>query len=95
MRKSILILGLLLACLFPARAQFYLVGDDPGHLRWYSVESAHYQIIYPAGTDSLARNYARALEQFRVPLGRSLGGMTPGDGQRRKLPLRTHQRVQL
>lgn len=90
MRKSILILGLLLACLFPARAQFYLVGDDPGHLRWYSVESAHYQIIYPAGTDSLARNYARALEQFRVPLGRSLGGMTPGDGQRRKLPVLLH-----
>lgn len=90
MRKSVLILTLLTACLFPARAQFYLTGDDPSRLQWYSIETPHYQIIYPAGTDSLARIYGRSLEQFRVPLGRSLGGMTPGEGRRRKMPVILH-----
>lgn len=90
MRKSILTLCLLTACLFPARAQFYLSGDDPGRLRWNSIETPHYQLIYPVGADSLARGYGRALENFRIQLGRSLGDMTPGEGQRRKMPVILH-----
>ena len=90
MRKSVLILCLLTACLLPARAQFYLSGDDPARLRWNSIETAHYQIIYPDGADSLARMYGRSLEQYRIPLGRSLGDMTPGAGRRRKMPVVLH-----
>ena len=90
MRKSILLLCLLTVFLLPARAQFYLAGDDPARLRWYSVETEHYQLIFPQGADSLARSYARSLEQFRVPLGRSLGNVTPGDGMRRKMPVVLH-----
>ena len=90
MRKTVLALCLLTVCLLPARAQFFLVGDDPARLHWYSMETAHYQLIFPEGADSLARRYGRALEQFRVPLGRSLGGMTPGEGQRRKMPVVLH-----
>ena len=90
MRKSLIIAVLLLAgCAFQARAQFYTPGEDPGYLRWYTIETPYYQIIYPEGTDSLARRYGRLLEQFRVPLGRSLN-FTPGARQRRKMPVVLH-----
>ena len=82
MRKTALLFILLTACLFPARAQFYLTGDDPARLQWYQIETPHYRVIFPQGADSLARTYGRSLEQFRVPLGVSLGGMTPGEGRR-------------
>lgn len=88
MRKMTLTV-LLLSLVLPARAQFYLAGDDPAKLRWYSLETPHYELIFPEGADSLARTYGRALEQFRVPMGKSLGGMTPGEG-RRKMPVVLH-----
>ena len=90
MRRKTLFIILLLACALPARAQFFLAGDDPARLHWYSLETPHYELIFPEGADSLARSYGRALEQFRVPMGRSLGGMTPGDGQHRKMPVVLH-----
>ena len=88
-RKYLLSLALLLAWV-PVFAQFYLAGDDPSRLRWHSLETAHYEVIFPLGADSLARSYGRALEQFRIPMGRSLGGMIPGAGQRRKFPVVLH-----
>ena len=90
MLKKTLIVLLLLAGVLPASAQFYLAGDDPARLHWYSLETDHYQLIFPEGADSLARVYGRALEQYRVPMGRSLGGITPGEGQRRKMPVVLH-----
>ena len=76
---------------FPARAQFVVPGDDPACLRWYSLESPFYNIIYPEGADSLARSYARLLEQFRRPMGASIG-FTPGEGLRKKMPIVLHTR---
>ena len=87
-RKTLLTIILLLACLC-ARAQFVTHGDNPGHLKWFSIETPHYQLIYPAGSDSLARTYGRLLEQFRVPVGRSFGIVT-GEGQRHKMPVVLH-----
>lgn len=72
MRKIVLTLLLLLAVSFGLRAQFYSPGTDPGHLRWYTMDSPYYRIIYPEGADSLARSYLRLMEQFREPIGRSL-----------------------
>lgn len=89
-RKYLLPLALVFLAGVPLRAQFYLPGDDPARLRWYSLESAHYEVIFPQGADSLARSYARALEQYRLPMGRSLGDMTPGAGKRRKMPVVLH-----
>ena len=88
-RKYLLSILLLLATA-PVFAQFYLPGDDPARLRWYSLETAHYEVIFPEGADSLARSYGRALEQFRLPMGNSLGGMIPGAGQRSKFPVVLH-----
>lgn len=87
-RKTLLALLLLLAA-FPLHAQFFLSGEDPAHIKWYTLESGHYKLIYPAGLDSLARVYATQLEQFRVPVGRSYG-VIPGDNQRKKLPVLLH-----
>ena len=90
MRKSLIIVVLLLTGFaFQARAQFFTPGEDPGYLRWYTIETPYYQVIYPEGKDSLARHYGRLLEQFRVPLGRSFG-FTPGVRQHNKMPVVLH-----
>ena len=90
MRRFLSLLFLLLpGFAFQARAQFYTPGEDPGYLRWYTIETPYYQVIYPEGKDSLARQYGRLLEQFRVPLGRSFG-FTPGVRQRNKMPVVLH-----
>ena len=90
MRRKLLIFVFLFVAAFPSRAQFFLNGEDPGHLRWYSVDTPYYKIIYPEGADSLARNYGLLLEQFRPAIGLSLG-YTPGEGQlRMPVVLHTH-----
>ena len=55
---------LLLPC--SAGAQFYVTGDDPGSLKWRSMDTDSYRIIYPDGTDSLARVYAGKLEKYKI-----------------------------
>lgn len=89
MRKTLAVLLALFALSWGARAQFYNNGEDPARFRWFSVESAHYRVIYPSGADSLARNYARLLEQYRVATGRSIGYI-PGEKTRRKMPVVLH-----
>ena len=88
-KRPALVLLLALALSAQARAQFVVPGDDPGSLRWYSLESAFYRVIYPEGAESLARSYARLLEQFRQPIGASFG-FTPGEGMRKKMPVVLH-----
>ena len=63
---------LLLLIPFTASGQFYITGDDPGKLRWSSIESDNFKIIYPEGSDSLAYLYGRYLERFRIPVSRSM-----------------------
>ena len=89
MRVKLVILAALLLAFFPARAQFVLTGDDPGGIRWYSVETPYYKIIYPKGADSLAINYARLLEKYRPAIALSLGFTPPGEGQL-KMPVVLH-----
>ena len=71
---------LVAAVLIPltASAQFYLTGDDPGRVRWYSIDTDNFSIIYPEGTDSLAREYGYKLEKFRIPVSRSTGYLNNG-----------------
>ena len=95
MRKILLSLIALLAFSASARGQFYTAGTDPGHLHWYTVESPYYRIIYPEGADSLARSYARVLEQFRVPISRSIDRVPQSGKWGKKMPvvLHTHHLV--
>ena len=90
MRKFVLSLIVLAAVSFSAKGQFFISGTDPGYLRWYSVESPYYKIIYPEGADSLARSYARLLEQFREPLGRSVGHIPQSGRWAKKVPVVLH-----
>lgn len=60
------------------KAQFYVNGDDPGNKHWYQIQTDRFQIIYPEGTDSLARVYARNLEKYKIPVSRT-AGYVPGE----------------
>ena len=84
-----MILAALLLAVLPAKAQFVLTGDDPGNLRWYSIETPYYKIIYPQGADSLAVNYGLLLEKYRPAIGLSLGFTPIGEGQQ-KMPVVLH-----
>lgn len=83
-----LIAGLLVAAL-PAAAQFYTMGEDPGGLRWNSIETPTYRVVYPRGLDSLARSYAVTLEQVAGPVGQSIG-MRPNAAYGSKMPVVLH-----
>ena len=72
-----------------ASAQFYVTGDDPGRLGWYSVETDHFKIIYPEGTDSLARVYATKIEKYRIPVSLTSGYLA-GQGDGKKMPVVMH-----
>lgn len=70
-------------------AQFYVTGDDPGRLKWYSIDTDHFTIIYPEGTDSLARVYAEKIEKHRIPLSLTSGYVSGGEDGK-KMPVVMH-----
>lgn len=70
-------------------AQFFVTGDDPGRLKWYSIETDNFKVIYPVGTDSLARVYAEKIEKFRIPVSLTTGYIS-GQGDGRKMPVVMH-----
>ena len=78
---------MLLPC--SAGAQFYVTGDDPGSLKWRSMDTDSYRVIYPVGTDSLARVYASQLEKYKIPVSRTTGHMT-GHGDGKLMPVVMH-----
>lgn len=88
--RAIAVLLLVLSGLaHPAHAQFYSLGADPGGLRWNSLDTPTYQLIYPRGLDSLARVYALALERSATPVGASLG-FRPNEAYRKRMPVVLH-----
>ena len=88
-RTILLLLSLLLAGAQPVSAQFYTMGADPGGVRWKSVETATYRVIYPRGLDSLARVYAVTLEQVAPAVGAGVGFL-PNEAYRSKMPVVLH-----
>ena len=74
---------------FTASAQFYVTGDDPGHLKWNYIDTESYRVIYPQGADSLAKSYARKLEKYKIPISRTSGYMT-GEGDSKLMPAVMH-----
>ena len=85
--------GLLLCCFLlaslPARAQFFSAGTDPGAVRWSSVRTENYRVIFPRGADSLARAYALSLQMQYPRVGRSIG-YAPSEYCRRPMPVVLH-----
>ena len=70
-------------------AQFYVTGDNPGKTKWYTFDTDNFSIIYPEGTDSLAKVYGYGLEKYRVPVSRSAGFLPGGPGKKR-MPVVLH-----
>lgn len=90
MRHLLTIIYLLFVSL-TASAQFYVTGDDPGRLKWKSIDTDSYRIIYPSTNDSLALVYAAKLEKFKIPVSRTTGYVTgQGDGKLMPVVLHTH-----
>ena len=88
MKKIIIILMIMLLPM-SAAAQFYVTGDDPGRLKWYSMDTDNFRIIYPEGNDSLARVYGTNLEKYRIPVSRTSGYLPGGPGKLR-MPVVLH-----
>lgn len=57
-------LVLLLAFSAAGRAQYYSAGSDPASIRWRSLESSEFQLVYPSNMDSLAREYLYAFKKY-------------------------------
>ena len=88
MKKHIISLILMLLPMM-AGAQFYVTGDDPGRLKWYSMDTDNFRLIYPEGNDSLARVYGGNLEKYRVPVSLT-SGYLPGGPGRKRMPVVMH-----
>ena len=86
-RLKLTIISLLLPIM--AYAQFFVTGDDPGKLRWNYIDTDSYRIIYPQGSDSLAKVYGRKLEKYKVPVSRTSGYIT-GEGDGKIMPVVLH-----
>lgn len=87
--KEILPAVLALCISFSARAQFYSYGNDRGSIRWSSIETPTYRLVYPRGLDSLARVYAFNLEKVAGPVGSSIGNR-PNASFKKKMPVILH-----
>lgn len=73
MKRLLIALSLLAAVSFSATAQFSTDGDNPAGLKWSSMDTRDYRIIFPTGSDSLARAYGLELQKFAPRLKGSLG----------------------
>ena len=93
-RVLLVLLTLLLGGAAPVRAQFFTLGDDPGGLRWSSIQTPTYRIVYPRGLDSLARVYAIALEQVAGPVSNSIG-LRPNAAYGKRMPVVLHAHTAL
>lgn len=63
--KTLSVLCLVLFSAAGAFAQYYSVGSDPAYLKWKQIKGEHFKVVYPDGTDSLARQYLYLFEKTR------------------------------
>lgn len=67
-------------------AQFYSDGTDAARIKWSSISTDDFCVIYPRGLDSLARVYAVSLERAKGPVGAGIG-YGPNEFYRKPLPV--------
>ena len=83
------VLSVLSVFSIPARAQIISTGEDPSRAKWKSISSGNYKIIYPDRLDSLSGVYAKALEEWRIPVSRS-AGYVPNEKFPNEMPVVLH-----
>ena len=79
--KKLLLTLYLIVLTISASGQFYVTGDDPGRLKWYSLDTENFKIIFPEGNDSLARVYGSNLEKYRTSVSLTTGYQAGGPGK--------------
>lgn len=87
--KRLLITLYLIVLTISASGQFYVTGDDPGRLKWYSLDTENFKIIFPEGNDSLAKVYGSNLEKYRTSVSLTTGYQAGGPGKDR-MPVVLH-----
>ena len=88
-RKLVVIACLALSAVPAARGQFYPGGGEATSVRWETISTQDYRVIYPRGLDSLARVYAMELEKCKLPVSGSIG-YAPNQGFKRPSPVILH-----
>ena len=73
----------------PLQAQISITGTDPAQVQWNTFQTKHYQLIYAAGSDSLARVYGHLLEKWYPATGASVGYL-PGEKYKKVSPVILH-----
>jgi hypothetical protein len=53
-------------------SQYYVLGDDPGSIRWKQINTNNFQIVYPSGVEVKAQRMATILEKVYIFAGTSL-----------------------
>ncbi|MGI5848276.1 MAG: hypothetical protein ACOX5T_09685 [Candidatus Cryptobacteroides sp.] len=86
--KAILI-SALLSLSWTAVGQFQPTGSNPASVKWQQMETDNFKLLYPVGSDSLARVYGLALEKYRVPLSYTSGYLI-GENYRTRMPVILH-----
>ena len=64
-KKLLILLTLMLAAAFPARAQYVVFGSAPTTTQWSRIRGEHFDILFPREIDSLAREYLFQFERTR------------------------------
>lgn len=85
------LLAAILIWVFPSlcHGQFYQAGDNPSGVKWHTISTDNFRIVYPSGMDSTARVYGRILEKYRKSVG-ATAGFLPGEKTRGKVPVILH-----
>ena len=89
MRRLFISLFLFFLPFTSAFTQIVTTGTDPGKLKWRSITTQDYKVIFPEGLDSLGRVYAASLEQVKIPVSGHLG-YVPNQSYRRQMPVVLH-----
>ena len=86
MKRTLILLLLLLSVALPLRAQFYSEGCESALKPYSEINTGTYRIVFPTGMDSLALKYASELESIKNTVGATCG-FTPNSNFRRPQPV--------
>ncbi len=70
MKKLLFIL--LFLCTFSGYAQYYNSGQNPANIKWKSIDTEHFQIIFPEQTEKKARYIATLFTDLYAKIGKSV-----------------------
>lgn len=89
MKRIIAVLAVLSMVCIEGRAQFASLGGENGNIRWETLTSNNYKVLFPVGLDSLGMRYSTLLEQYRPLVGNSVG-LYPNQFYRTPMPVVLH-----